>query len=165
MEIQTGPRPVYVSVKGGRYEIDRREGGRVYVCPAGGGFQFSIPEAEFESDFSIAPPPKFVPGQAYLDDGHRYDCYATEVAWNGWAMPHFVREVGERLAEHTNKDMDSKLIFNSLDDRFEFHTPDQDDWDGPELYPAAWIDVDGKYIKVYGIGVRFWTWDFKADGD
>lgn len=149
---------VYVDSKGFRVEtVPDSPDGVVTFYPQGGGFQRMLPvivfhsiykqeraapgfrRAVFVGDWNEKPVPGFT-------DGNR---------WNGWAIPYFEFETAQEIMAETGEDP-SVFRYDPEEDAFIYNNPD---WpEEPEVYGATFIDIDGKPVKVYGIGAGFWCW-------
>lgn len=71
--------------------------------------------------------------------------------WNGWAMPLFEFETANKILDSMKP-----LAYDQKADAFIFTDPD---WpDEPDIYAASFIEVEGRTVKVYGIGAGFWCW-------
>jgi len=72
------------------------EDGQIAVCPYGGGF---IGRAKADDFIEAEIPNDLVDGIADIDGEGNYPCvFNPHERWNGWACPHFTREVMEQIA-------------------------------------------------------------------
>lgn len=82
--------------------------------------------------------------------------FTTGQTWNGWAMPLFEFETVNKIIEGMRND-EQTLTYYPTRDAFVYVNPD---WpEEPDVYAASFIEIDGRRIKVYGIGAGFWCWD------
>ena len=142
-------------------EVDSRTAAEVTFFPTGGGFQYRMPASEFDSRYREVSPTEYDAPEAYaatydIDDmfgdlagysfGHR---------WNGSACPYFPKESCDRIVAVIGKG----ARFDQASDAYVI--PYDDGSDQPtefDPYPPRTIRVQGKEIKVWGIGNGAWTW-------
>lgn len=157
---------IYIDKKGFRVETaPQTEPGIVEFFPQGGGFNRKLPLIVFHSIYKPETGrPGFKPAIFSNDWGAQteYPGYTDGYRWNGWAMPYFDFETALRVAADTTSD-ESPVRYDAERDAFVYESAD---WpDEPEIFEATTIEVDGKPIKVYGIGAGSWTWDQQEAND
>jgi hypothetical protein len=149
---------VYVGLGGYRAQLAPDQVVKFYS--AGGGFQKSIPLERFLSEFKEElEPPAMRAALFCLDDCPDFPGFHKGDRWNGWGMPSFTHEVALQIAEATNM-VGYTLEYNAAEDQWEYHSVDTlADGEGPDVYGAHTIIVDGVEHKVYDIGSGFWCWN------
>lgn len=113
--------------KNGRYPDDsvNVDGATVAFHDQGGGFQKSMPLAEFLQHFRPVHKDEMDPRYRLaffaFDDGPTIYAWTTGHRWNGWGCPIIERSVLERFLKHDGEDClfrfdGNKLYFNEADD-------------------------------------------------
>lgn len=155
MTMDTSKETDYVNPKGGRVTAVDDKADPVLFYPSGGGFQYSMPAAEFHEEFKPAPPLTWRRG-VVTAEWHGYEpeilipCWSDGGLWNGWGMPYFERAQVEQLMALQPGAMhwDGDKVVATLEGA--------DPEDGPEEYGPLTLP-DG--TEVWGVGTGSWTWD------
>lgn len=82
--------------------------------------------------------------------------YTDGKTWNGWAMPFFEFETAKKILADMGED-ESVLRYDPDQDAFIYtnhYWPDE-----PNIYGSSFIEIEGRTLKVYGLGAGFWCWD------
>lgn len=129
--------------------------GMVHFSRQGGGFVMQLTAADFAAKFTRADLPTYSAIEVdadWLPDGMTLPAYSNGMRWNGWAMPYFERDTATRLLA-----IAEDLTYDEAADHFVMKGQDGDEAD---VFAATMIEVDGKTIKVYPVGLGSWTWSF-----
>lgn len=130
--------------------------GFVTLYPAGGGFEYHVPEVEFEQKFELAPPREWRAGFFTLD-GVQWVLpgYTKGFRWNGWEVPYFDRHVIKVLMDLMN---DPEFVTHFwVGDKLAYTDGQYPDDPACEFDPKQ-IEVDGKHITVWSFGDG-WCWN------
>lgn len=109
------------------------------------------------SNINTTPKRPFEIISVSLDEGPSYQVYSRGEHWNGWQCPYFSFEEATKLTEHPYL---IGLKYDAEKDQFIYDDPEyaDDTTYEADIYEAETITVDGKQIKVYGIGAYAWCW-------
>lgn len=137
---------------------------RVRFHSQGGGFECSVPLAEWQEHMRAAPVPAFklvrVTGDWLDEHGEgpevSFPAYSDGNRWNGWVMPHFTKETAlDMLTASGNTfrfDAEQDAIIVERDDIGE----------DAEIYQGEDIDTPEGRVHVYPVGAGMWTWDIAS---
>jgi hypothetical protein len=89
-----------------------------------------------------------------IEDSEALDAYVVNRSWNGWAMPAFTRDQGNRWIEWQNKAQAGAARFDATRDAFVSRFAGEEE----EVWPGIDVLIDGKSEHVYGIGAGVWVW-------
>ena len=138
-------------------EVVRITDGRVHFHAQGGGFEFSTPQATFDSDFTPATltwKQVWVTGD-WCDPGESYPAWWDGRRWNGWIVPYF--------EPTTVAAMSTSAAFSNLYQFGLTWAAAQGD-DGVETFLLEYIELQpGTATTLYGIGARSWCWELAEE--
>ena len=98
---------------------------------------------------------RWVQTKVQIEDGPEYDCWLIqEDTWNGWARPHFTKEVSDKIMVDFNaSSSESKIRYDAQQDEFVY--------EDPVNYPGEAENIPGEDIEgkhLYGLGAGSWIW-------
>jgi hypothetical protein len=154
-----------VEVEADSLEHARRRAPRVMTMRLMGQLLRFYDEETGEEIESDEEPPSFRRATLVLDGLPRtYPGITRGEHWNGWAVPHFEKDVALRIAEdyeQTANELSGDMVgararYDEEADAFVFYDPiNQDEM----AYYAKTIEVNGEELDAYPIGAREWTWE------
>ncbi|HIH2745465.1 TPA: DUF4222 domain-containing protein [Burkholderia lata] len=148
---------IYVDAAGNKVEIVSIEDHQVRFFPQGGGFERSMPRAEFDATFKTIDPAALeyrrieVTIEAF-EDGSSLKAYSNGMLWNGWVMPYFTREAAMAITRHVKE-----VTYDG--ERDVFVEADGYPEDGPLITAATTIRVGNEDVEVFAIGSGSWCWE------
>jgi len=78
--------------------------------------------------------------------------------WNGWECPYFEFDTAIQMVDAWNNtafEEEYRARYDEERDEFCFSDGGLEEWD---CFKAQTIEAEGRTIKVYPIGVFYWTW-------